>query len=157
MGGYLTVLILELRGSTGLRSVENGTTDTGWPVRPKLLVDGVPLVDTLFTTWQEDLAISMQIGAVGNPTIAAAGGTNAGTVQTARPSGTYAISRKTSLAQRDFGIFDTGEIFLSTNPGTQLEIAGFPWGTAVNSPNTLNATVGQIVPSGTLVQGLPEV
>src|SRR5690348_10877038 len=157
LGGYLTGLILELRGSTGLRSETNTTTDTGWPVRPKLLVDGVPLVDTLMTTWFEDLAINSQIGAVGNPTISAAGGTNAGTTQTPRPTGTFFISRKTSLSQRDFGLLDTGEIFLSTNPGTQLEIGGFPWGTALNAPNTLNATVGQVVPSGTLVQGLPEI
>lgn len=157
MGGYLTVLILELRDGAGARVTENGSTNQGWPVRPKILVDGVPLIDTLFTTWQEDIAISMQIGAIGNPVISAAGGTQSGVVQTARPSGTIALSRKTSLAQRDFGLLDTGEIFLNTNPGTQLEIAGFPWGTVASGPMTLNATVGQVVPSGTLVQGLPEL
>ena len=53
---------------------------------------------------------------------------------------------------------DTGETFLSTNPGTQIEIAGYPWGaTVLNTPNTLNAIVGQVVPSGNLIQGLPEV
>ncbi len=156
MGGYLTVLILELRDSAGARMTE-AANNFGWPSRPKVLVDGVPLIDTLFTTWQEDIAISMQIGAIGNPNISGAGGTQSGTVQTARPSGTIALSRKTSLAQRDFGLLDTGEIFLNTNPGTQLEIGGFPWGTNLNSPATLNATVGQVVPSGTLVQGLPEL
>ena len=103
----------------------------------------------------------MQIGAVGNPSISAAGGTNAGTVQTTRPTGTMAISRKTSLAQRDIGILDTGEIFLSTNPGTQIELAGYPWGfnNSTGSPTsmTLNAIVGQVVPTGALVQGLPEL
>lgn len=152
MGGYLSVLILEIRDSAGLRD------DSLWPVRPKVLVDGVPLIDTLFTTWQEDIAISMQIGAISAPVVSAAGGTQSGTIQTPRPSGTIAISRKTSLSQRDFGILDTGEIFLSTNPGTQLEVAGFPWAAGDGSnPHTLNATVGQIVPSGTLVQGLPEL
>jgi hypothetical protein len=150
LGGYLTVLILELRDSTGARV-------DAWPSRPKILVDGVPLIDTLFTTWQEDLAISMQIGAVNTPILSAAGGTQTGTIQTPRPTGTIALNRKTSLAQRDFGLLDTGEIFLSTNPGTQLEIGGFPWGTVTNAPATLNATVGQVVPSGTLVQGLPEL
>jgi hypothetical protein len=99
----------------------------------------------------------MQIGAISNPVTNVAGGVQSGTAQTPRPAGTFAISRKTSLAQRDFGLLDTGEIFLSTNPGTQLEIGGFPWGTVVTGPMSLNAIVGQIVPSGTLVQGLPEV
>jgi hypothetical protein len=157
LGGYLTVLILELRDAAGARLTENGTTNQGWPVRPRLIVDGVPLVDTLFTTWQEDLAISMMIGAINNPVLSAAGGVQSGVAQAPRPSGTYAISRKTSLAQRDFGLFDTGEIFMSTNPGTQLEIGGFPWGTVASGPMTLNATVGQVVPSGALVQGLPEI
>lgn len=152
LGGYLTVLILELRDAAGLRD------DTAWPSRPKILVDGVPLIDTLFGTWQEDLAISAQIGCISAPVVSAAGGTQSGTVQTVRPAGTIAINRKTSLAQRDFGLLDTGEIFLSTNPGTQLEIAGFPWGAGDGSnPHTLNATVGQVVPSGTIVQGLPEI
>lgn len=173
LGGYLTVLILELRDSTGARLTSDspvgtntvaylGTTaGNGWPSRPKFLVDGVPLVDSLWGGLCEDLAISAQIGAVGNPTVSAAGGTNAGTTQTARPSGTIAISRKTSLSQRDFGILDTGEIFLSTNPGTQIEIAGYPWGynnsTGGPTSMTLNAIVGQVVPTGALVQGLPEV
>lgn len=173
LGGYLTVLILELRDSTNVRIgtdspvTTNGvayagtTAGNGWPQRPKILVDGVPLIDTLWGTLCEDLAISMQIGAVTNPTISAAGGTNAGIAITPRPSGTMALSRKTSLAQRDFGLLDTGEIFLSTNPGTQIEVAGYPWGynNSTGSPTfmTLNAIVGQVVPTGALVQGLPQV
>jgi hypothetical protein len=154
MGGFLTMLILEIRDSLGAR------TDAVWPARPKILVDGVPLVDTLFSTWQEDLAISTGIGAGSAFVASAAGATQSGTIPVPRPPGTIGINRKTSLSQRDFGLLDTGEIFLSTNPGTQLEIAGFPWGqetSGANAPYTLNATVGQVVPSGTLVQGLPEV
>ena len=48
------------------------------------------------------------------------------------------------------------EIFLATNPGTQIEVAGYPWGTFTSAPGQLNAVVGQIVPSGALVRGLPE-
>lgn len=156
LGGYLTMLVLDLRDSTGARVLETGGS-IGWPVRPKLLVDGVPLVDSLFTTMQEDLAISTGIGAtVANSVTTATGAVN-GTIPLPRPVGTMMISRKTSLAQRDFGLLDTGEIFLSTNPGTQIEMAGYPWGTSANPPMVLNALVGQIVPSGTLVQGLPEV
>jgi len=154
MGGYLTMLILELRGSTGLRQA-----DTAWPTRPKIIVDGVPLIDTLFNTWAEDLAISTGIGAGANFVVnnTSQAQPSSGTIPVPKPAGTIGINRKTSLAQRDFGLLDTGEIFLNTNPGTQLEIAGFPWGTQANGPTTLNAIVGQVVPSGQLIQGLPEV
>jgi hypothetical protein len=152
MGGYLTMLILELRGSTGLRQA-----DSAWPTRPKIIIDGVPVIDTLYTTWEEDIAISTGIGAgaayVNNNTSV----TQTGTIPVPRPAGTIGINRKTSLSQRDFGLLDTGEIFLNTNPGTQLEIAGYPWGTQSSGPSTLNAIVGQVVPSGQLVQGLPEI
>jgi hypothetical protein len=152
LGGYLTVLILEMRDAAGARD------DSMWPVRPKILVDGVPLIDTLLGTWQEDMAIAMGIGA-GNSFVASnTSTTQTGTIPIPRPAGTMAINRKTSLAQMDHGLLDTGEIFLSTNPGTQLEIGGFPWGAGDGSnPHTLNAIVGQVVPSGTLVQGLPEI
>jgi hypothetical protein len=152
LGGYLTMLILELRGSTGIRQA-----DTAWPTRPKILIDGVPLIDTLMTTWFEDLAISTGIGAGANFINNAANITQTGTIPVQRPQGTIGINRKTSLSQRDFGLLDTGEIFLNTNPGTQLEMAGYPWGTQANAPSTLNAIVGQVVPSGQLIQGLPEV
>jgi len=187
LGGYLTGLILDLRNGAGNRTSEGQTggagyygstgldTGTGWPTRPKIVVDGVPLIDSLIGTIAEDMAISAQIGPFVNNTISTAtagttansaplfqqtgAGTGApnGTQVNPRPLGTLWISRKTSLAQRDFGLLDTGEIFLSTNPGTQIEVAGYPWGTFLTSaPGQLNAVVGQIVPSGALVRGLPE-
>jgi hypothetical protein len=150
LGGYLTMLILELRNASGARI-------DAFPARPKILVDGVPLIDTLFTTWQEDLAISTGIGASAANINSVSGGVQTGTVPVQRPAGTIGLNRKTSLSQRDLGLLDTGEIFLNTNPGTQLEIAGYPWGVVSSAPATLNAIVGQVVPSGTLIQGLPEV
>ena len=152
LGGYLTMLILEMRDALGAR------IDSLWPTRPKILVDGVPLIDTLMTTWYEDLAISTGIGAGAAYVSTNTSKTQTGTIPVPRPVGTIGINRKTSLSQRDFGLLDTGEIFLNTNPGTQLEIAGYPWGSGDSqAPYTLNALVGQVVPSGTLIQGLPEV
>jgi len=144
LGGYLTGLLLDLRDSTGLRI-------DAYPSRPKILIDGVPLIDSLFTTIQEDMAVATGIGATVNGTQTAAG-----SAAVTRDTGVIYISRKTSLSQRELGLLDTGEIFLSTNPGTQIEVAGYPWGTVTNSPATLNAVVGQVVPSGALVRGLPE-
>lgn len=144
LGGYLTGLILDLRDSTGARI-------DAYPSRPKILVDGVPLIDSLFTTIQEDMAVATGIGATVNGTQTAAG-----SASVTRDTGVIYISRKTSLSQKELGLLDTGEIFLSTNPGTQIEVAGYPWGTVTNTPATLNAVVGQVVPSGALVRGLPE-
>lgn len=146
LGGYLTHMILELRDSTGARV-------DGWPTRPRLLVDGVPLIDSDINTIYDDMAIQFGVGGMS----VAGTQTAAGTVQTPRPTGTIAFSRKTALAQRHFGLMETGEEFLSTNPGTQIEVSGTPWGTITNSPATLNVVVGQVVPSGALIQGLPEV
>jgi len=157
LGGYLSTIILDLRDANGVRVETNTTTNYGWPTRPRILVDGVPLIDSLFGTLQEDLAIAMQIGAFGgSAATSTSAATNTGTAQVARPTGTIAISRKTSMAQRHFGLLDTGEVYPSTNPGTQIEVGGFPWGAVVSAPMILNALVGQIVPSGALVRGLPE-
>ena len=146
LGGYLSVIILELRDSAGLRV-------DAWPARPRIYLDGVPLIDSDQATIFEDMAIAMQVGGgvAGSQTAAAT------QVSAPRPTGTMAFSRKTALAQRDFGLLDTGEEFLSTNPGTQIEVSGMPWGSGGTPPYTLNAIVGQVVPSGALIQGLPEV
>lgn len=144
LGGYLSVLGLDLRNVNGARVDD-------WPTRPKIVVDGVPVIDTDIATWEEDMAISMGIGAG-----AANTQTGLGTVPVPRPTGVLAVNYKTSLCQRDFGLFDTGETYLSTNPGTQLEINGTPWPTMSNAADSLNAIIGQIVPSGALIRGLPE-
>ena len=130
LGGYLNVLILELRDSTGARI-------DAWPTRLRVLVDGVPLIDSDIQTIYDDMYISFQ--------------------GTSRPAGVIAFSRRTSLAQEDFGLFDTGESYLSTNPGTLIEVQGAPWATFANAPATLSCIIGQVVPSGTLIQGLPEM
>ena len=145
LGGYLTVLGLDLRDSTNRRI-------DGWAARPGVFIDGVEQINTRLTTWYDDIAIAMGLGGLTN-----AAQTTAGTAYSPRPTGLLAINRKTSLAQADLGLLDTGEKFLSTNPGTQVELNGAPWATITNTPATLNAIIGQIVPSGPLVQGLPEV
>lgn len=145
LGGYITVLILELRDSTGVRI-------DAWPTRPRIIIDGVTILETDIVTMFDDMAIQSMVGGG-----TAGGQSTSATPQTPRPTGVMIISFKTALAQRGFGFFETGEEFLSTNPGTQIEIAGSPWGTVTNTPATLNVIAGQVVPSGPLVQGLPEV
>lgn len=130
LGGYLTEIILILRDSTGARV-------DAWPQQFRLLVDGVPLIDSSLSEVYDDMYINYQ--------------------GVTRPTGVIGISRKTSLSQESMGLFDTGETFLSTNPGTLIEVQGAPWGSGGTAPYTLSCLVGQVVPAGTLIQGLPEV
>lgn len=131
LGGYLDTIICEVRDSTGAR------TDGYWPNRLQLYVDGVPVIDSTMTEIYDDMAI--QFGGV------------------TRPTGVAAFSRKTSLNQNNLGLLDTGETYLSTNPGTLLEANFAPAGSGSNSPATMSVLVGQIVPTGAVIQGLPEL
>ena len=138
LGGYLDTVIAIVRDSTGAR------TDGYWPNRIQWYVDGVPLVDTTMTELYDDMAIGygFNSGVTGMPT---------------RPTGTIAFNRKTSLNQQSLGLLDTGEVFLSTNPATLLELNFAPAGAGSNSPATVSCLVGQVVPTGAIIQGLPEL
>jgi hypothetical protein len=135
LGGFLHTIIFEVRDSTGARVDVYGT-------RFRIYVDGVPLIDSRFDTMQDD----MQIQYAAAPT----------SVWT-RDTGVMVLSRRTSLSQVNLGLLDTGEVFLSTNPGTLVQLECSPWGTIANAPATLSAIIGQVVPAGSLLQGLPEL
>ena len=146
LGGYLDTLIFTIRDSTGARV-------DAWPSRLQLYVDGVPLIDSTAATTVggttgyggeifDDMAISFGTGTQ---------------LSSTRPTGVLAISRKTSLAQNSLGLLDSGEAYLSTNPGTLVELNGAPWGTITNAPGTITAVIGQVVPTGAVIQGLPEL
>lgn len=118
-GGYVPDLIFILRDSTGARI-------DAWPDPVRIFIDGVPYIDARLDEVYDDMY--NQFG------------------QTARPTGVMAFTRKTSLSQISLGLLDSGELFLSTNPGTSIQFEGMPWGTISNSPATLTAIIGQVVP-----------
>ncbi len=128
-GGYIDTIILELRDSTGARV-------DAWPSQVSLWVDGVPMVNNRRLSRVYD-DIYNQFGGI------------------TRPTGVIAFTRKNSLSQLNLGLLDTGEQYLSTNPGTLLEFGG-TWGNAGTPPYTLSIITGQVVPSQALLQGLPE-
>jgi len=140
LGGFLHTIILVLRDSTGARIDAFGT-------RFRIYVDGVPLIDTRFDEFQDDMII--QYGFTPNYTVTNPANT--------RDTGVIALSRRTSLSQINLGLLDTGEAFLSTNPGSLIQVECSPWGTISNAPATLEAIIGQVVPAGSLLQGLPEL
>ena len=146
LGGYLDTLIMVVRDSTGARS------DGFWPSRLQIYVDGVPYIDSTMNEIYDDMAI--QFGLVGTATST---GNPAAATAAARPVGTVPISRKNSLNQTSLGLLDTGEAYLSTNPATLIEANFAPAGAGSNSPATMSVLVGQIVPTGSIIQGLPEL
>jgi hypothetical protein len=142
LGGFIDTLILVLRDS----SATNARQD-GWPSRLRLYLDGVPVVDTRLDELYDDIMNQFQLEST-TGTIATGSG---------RPTGVVAFTRKASLSQISLGLLDTYETAISTNPGTLVQVEGSPWGSGGTSPYTLTAIAGQVVPSGTLIQGLPEV
>jgi hypothetical protein len=137
-GGYLTSLILMLRDNTGVRAQD--TAGVGWNStngRIRVYIDGVPRFDETFIQ-ATDRMFAQQNG-------------------TPRDVGVIAYSFKSSLSQLNLGYLDTLEQALQTNPGTLIEVEMTPWGTTPQSPNVLYAIITQLVPSGPIAQGLPEV
>lgn len=129
LGGYLHTIILVLRDNTNARI-------DAWPTRIQIGIDGVIYVDS--RTEQIFDEMFQQFWGL------------------SRETGVLVITRKNCLSQANLGLFDTGEQYISSNPGTQLTIGG-TWGTITNSPAQLQVIMGQVVPAGNLVQGLPEV
>lgn len=130
LGGFLHTLLFVLRDSTGARI-------DAWGSRIQLYIDGVPLIDSTLSEIEDDIYNTY-------------GGIT-------RETGVLVFSRRTSLSQVNLGLLDTGETFLSTNPGTLIQFNCTPWGTIANAPAQLEAIVGQVVPAGSLIQGLPEL
>ena len=132
-GGYLTSLILVARDANGVR--QDIWNSTG---RVRVYIDGVPRFDETFLQLQ-DRMYGMTDG-------------------TPRDTGVAAYSIfKASLSQLTLGLLDTLEQALQTNPGTLLEVEMTPWGSGGTSPYQLQAIITQLVPSGPIAQGLPEV
>lgn len=146
-GGYLTTLILVARNAAGQRM------DTIYPAlgsnnRIRLYLDGVPVLDESIEE-RIDLMFNDFGGGLGSALFAASpGGTGL------RPAGVLAYSFKTSESQMNLGQLDNGNLWVSSTPGTLIEVECTPWGTFAGGPATLTAIVGQIVPRGPVVQGL---
>ena len=141
LGGFLDTIIVIARNATGARydiwpgfTTGTETTDTALF---QVIIDGVPVVTTTIGQLLDDMAITW-------PTVT-------------RPTGVIAISRRTAMNQTVLGLLDSGEQWLSTSPGTMLELAGYPWGTFPHAPAQLSVLLGQIVAAGTLVQGIADL
>ncbi len=134
-GGWVDTIIFVLRDSTGARV-------DAWPSIFRFQLDGIGEISTNLDEIYDDMAIAFGVG-LPSPF-------------PQRPTGVIALSRKTSLGQQVLGLLDTYEVALSTSPGTSMTLEGAPWGTGGTPPYTLNAVLGQVIPSGALIQGLQD-
>jgi len=134
-GGWLDTLIFICRDVNNVRQ-------DAWPSIFRFNLDGIGEISTNIDEVYDDMAIAFGVG-LASPF-------------PARPTGVIALSRKTSLGQQVLGLLDTYEVALSTSPGTSMSIEGAPWGSGGTGPYTINALLGQVIPSGTLIQGLQD-
>ena len=140
-GGWLDTIIFICRDANGVRQ-------DAWPTIFRFALDGIGEISTNIDEIYDDMAITFGVGSTS--AVSATAGVP-------RPTGVIAISRKTSLGQKLLGLLDTYEVALSTSPGTSMTVEGAPWGSGGTGPYTINALLGQVIPSGTLIQGLEEV
>lgn len=132
LGGYISTFILVLRDSTGARIDE-------FPDPFSFYLDGVPIANQKpLADIEDDMANQFQLA----PGFL-------------RETGVLVFTRKTSLFQVIAGLLDSGEGYLSSNPGTAVQAQG-TWGTITNAPAQLTVLAGQFVPSGPMLRGLLE-
>jgi hypothetical protein len=140
-GGWMDTLIFILRDSLGARQ-------DFWPSILRFKIDGIGEIETNIDEIYDDMAVAWGVGSSINV---------GATPLSPRPPGVIAFSRKTSLGLQVLGLLDTYETALSTSAGTSMTIEGAPWATGANAPFVLNGLLGQVIPSGALIQGLSEV
>ena len=132
LGGYISTFIFVLRDSTGARI-------DAFPDPISFYLDGVPVFNQKpLADVEDDMANQFQLAS-----------------GFLRETGVLVFTRKTPLAQVEMGLLDTGEGYLSSNPGTSVILQG-TWGTITNAPATLSCYAGQFVPSGAMLRGLLE-
>jgi len=149
-GGFIDSITLIQRDSTGVR------TDTGWPLRLQLYIDNVGYINETIDQCIWDMYNVLQLE--GGTALAANdpyyNGTNTLDVVSARPVGILHFSFRNGISQIDLGLEQSGLNYVSTTPGTNIQIGGTGWQNVFsdsNTPYTITAIIGLVVPAGTLV------
>lgn len=130
--GWLHTLVLHALDSTGVPVDVYGTTG-----RIQLYVDNQLVEDELINVRFRKMQIWTAKGFT-------------------RPVGVVAYSWRDSLSQLNLGLLDSLETAVPVTPGSLIEVGMFPWGTFSNTPATIVALYGQLVPRGAVQTGLPQ-
>jgi hypothetical protein len=143
-GGFVDSIALECRDSLLAR------TDTAWPIRVQLVVDNVTYINEAIDQLIADMYVNLQFFSNADPYYAAGQAETIG----ARPKGILIFSFRAGLSQIDTGILQSGENYISTTPGTNIQFNGTGWRNQFadsNTPYTMYVVLGLVVPAGTLV------
>jgi len=144
-GGLWDTLTFVMRDSL------NNRTDTGWPQRIQLFIDNTSymnidldeLIDDMYTTFQFPSNSDPRYN--GAPTVDVPG---------ARPVGVLIVPFRQLAAQVDLGLDQSGLNYISTTPGTSLQLGGTGWqnvNSDSNTPYTVSCYPGLVVPAGSLL------
>lgn len=121
-GGYVDQIVFIARTSSGAR------TDSAWPNRIKLYIDGQLLAQPTLAELENDFEVSFQC---------------------ARPTGVLVFNFRNALSQFNLGLMDSAEAYVSTTPQSVIQV-GDNW----NGSASITSIVGQVIPSGAMVTGL---
>ena len=169
-GGFVDSVTLICRDSTNVR------TDTAWPLRVQLFFDNVAYINETIdqVIWDMYNVLQLEGGTYATAVNGAgaypqtAWGLNANDpyynaaitvgpnleIANARPIGVLHFSFRAGVNQIDLGLEQSGLNYVSTTPGTNIQIGGTGWQNVfsdANTPYTITAIIGLVVPAGTLV------
>lgn len=148
MAGEIAAIILVARDSTGARTnsifppgvANGGTGNINTNNRIRLYMDGQPVRDESIDQRLDQMFLDL------------GGASLSGNVSAFpnRPAGVVAYTFKNNGGNVGLGLFDGANplTYARTTPGTLIEVECTPWGTFGNSPATITAIVGTIVPKG---------
>jgi hypothetical protein len=123
--------VLQLEGNTYINPVNGATV---YPITAAGLTASDPYYNT-----------AILVGPPGLATYEPAG---------TRPIGVLHFSFRNGVNQTDTGLEQSGLNYVSTTPGTNIQIGGTGWQNIfsdANTPYTITAIIGLVVPAGTLV------
>jgi hypothetical protein len=149
-GGFIDSITLEMRDTAGAR------TDTAWPSRLQLYIDNVSYINEDLNQIIFDMYNVLQLEG-GNATTASDpyyNGAATTDVIGGRPVGVLHFSFRNGVNQADLGLEQSGLNYVSTTPGTNIQIGGTGWRNQQsdsNTPYTLYAIIGLVVPAGNLI------
>jgi len=149
-GGFIDSITFICRDSLNLR------TDTAWPLRIQLFIDNVAYINETIDQCIFDMynVLQLQGGTGVQANDSYYNGAPTVDVVGSRPVGVLHFSFRNGVSQIDTGLLQSGLDYISTTPGTNVQLSGTGFQNIfadANTPYTFTCIIGLVVPAGTLV------